>query len=60
MKISLIVPCYNEEESLKPFYEELLRVSSDMAEYDFEFLFVDDGSKDKTLSILKAGVMLRL
>lgn len=53
MKISLIVPCYNEEESLKPFYEELLRVSSDMAEYDFEFLFVDDGSGDKTLSILK-------
>ena len=53
MKISLIVPCYNEEESLKPFYEELLRVSSDMAEYDFEFLFIDDGSKDKTLSILK-------
>lgn len=53
MKISLIVPCYNEEESLKPFYEELLRVSSDMAEYEFEFLFVDDGSKDKTLSILK-------
>lgn len=53
MKISLIVPCYNEEESLKPFYEELLRVSSEMKEYDFEFLFVDDGSKDKTLSILK-------
>ena len=53
MKISLIVPCYNEEESLKPFYDELLRVSSDMAEYEFEFLFVDDGSKDKTLSVLK-------
>jgi len=53
VKISLIVPCYNEEESLKPFYDELVRVSSDMAEYDFEFLFVDDGSKDKTLSILK-------
>ena len=53
MKISLIVPCYNEEESLKPFYEELLRVSSEMAEYSFEFLFIDDGSRDKTLSILK-------
>jgi len=53
VKISLIVPCYNEEESLKPFYDELVRVSSDMAEYDFEFLFIDDGSKDKTLSILK-------
>ena len=53
MKISLIIPCYNEEESLKPFYEELLRVSSEMKEYDFEFLFIDDGSKDKTLSLLK-------
>ena len=53
VKISLIVPCYNEEESLQPFYEELVRVSTDMAEYEFEFLFVDDGSKDKTLSILK-------
>lgn len=54
MKISLIVPCYNEEESLKPFYNELVRVSSEMSEYDFEFLFVDDGSKDKTLLMLKA------
>ena len=53
MKISLIVPCYNEEESLKPFYAELNKVASDMAEYDFEFLFIDDGSKDSTLSILK-------
>lgn len=53
MKISLIVPCYNEEESLNPFYDELNRVASDMADYDFEFLFIDDGSKDATLSILK-------
>ena len=53
MKISLIIPCYNEEESLKPFYTELNNVASDMAEYDFEFLFIDDGSKDNTLSILK-------
>ena len=53
MKISLIVPCYNEEESLNPFYEELNKVTADMPSYDFEILFIDDGSKDKTLSILK-------
>lgn len=52
-KISLIIPCYNEEESLPPFYEELNRVTSEMSEYEFEILFVDDGSKDKTLPILK-------
>ena len=53
MKISLIIPCYNEEESLLPFYNELNSVAKDMASYEFEMLFVDDGSKDKTLSILK-------
>ena len=53
MKISLIIPCYNEEESLSPFYKELNRVTAEMADYDFEMLFIDDGSKDKTLSILK-------
>jgi glycosyltransferase involved in cell wall biosynthesis len=53
MKISLIIPCYNEEESLNPLYEELKRVTSSMPSYDFEMIFVDDGSKDKTLSILK-------
>lgn len=53
MKISLIVPCYNEEESLIPFYDELNRVSKEMSEYEFEMLFIDDGSKDKTLSVLK-------
>lgn len=53
MKISLIIPCYNEEESLNPLYDELKRVTSSMPDYDFEMIFVDDGSKDKTLSILK-------
>ena len=53
MKISLIVPCYNEEESLRPFYSELNNVALDMNEYDFEFLFIDDGSSDNTLSIIK-------
>ncbi|MBQ3018352.1 MAG: glycosyltransferase family 2 protein [Clostridia bacterium] len=53
MKISLIVPCYNEEASLSAFYSELTKVSSEMGEYEFEYIFIDDGSKDKTLSIIK-------
>lgn len=51
--ISLIIPCYNEEEALKYLYDELCRVSEQMGSYDFEFLFVNDGSKDRTLEILK-------
>ena len=52
-KISLIIPCYNEEESLPYLFAELKKVTAEMAEYDFEMLFVDDGSKDKTLQLLR-------
>lgn len=52
-KISVIVPCYNEEEVLPIFYEEIDRVSKEMHKVDFEFLFINDGSKDKTLNILR-------
>ncbi len=52
-KISVIIPCLNEEESLPFFYEEINRVSKEMNAIDFEFLFIDDGSKDQTLSLLK-------
>ena len=51
--ISVVVPCYNEEAVLPLFYQEITRVAGRMAEYRFEFLFVDDGSKDDTLLILK-------
>ena len=54
--ISVIVPCYNEEESLPLFYDEIKRVSSEMKSKDelsFEFIFVNDGSRDKTLEILR-------
>lgn len=53
MKISLIVPCYNEEKALPLFYEEVKRVSGEMSDYEFEMLFIDDGSKDGTLSLLQ-------
>ena len=52
-KISLIIPCYNEEEALPTFYEEVDRVSALLEGYEVEMLFVDDGSKDKTLDTLK-------
>ena len=54
--ISVIVPCYNEEKALPYFFKEIVRVADEMsATYDlcFEILFVDDGSKDHTLQILK-------
>ncbi len=55
-KISIVVPCYNEQEVLPLFYDEICRVSNDMTiKYDleFEFVFVNDGSKDDTHSIVK-------
>lgn len=52
-KISVIVPCYNEEEALPVFYQEITRVAAQMAGVAFEFIFVDDGSKDRTLSLLR-------
>ena len=55
--ISVIVPCYNEEEVLPLFYAEITKVSAQMQEQypelTFEYLFIDDGSKDKTLSGLR-------
>ena len=52
-KISVIVSCYNEEESIPLFYNELYNVMDEMDYVDFEVLFVDDGSKDKTLEKIK-------
>lgn len=52
-KISVVVPCYNEAEVLRIFYDEINKVSKQMNEYDFQFVFVDDGSKDETLAIMK-------
>lgn len=52
-KISIVVPCYNEEESLPIFYQEITKIAKEMKKVDFEFLFINDGSKDKTLSILR-------
>lgn len=51
-KISLIVPCFNEEEALPFFYDEVIKVMNKIG-WEYEVLFVNDGSKDNTLSILQ-------
>ena len=53
-KISVIVPCYNEEESLPIFYKEITKVIKEMGNVEFELLFINDGSKDNTLNILRS------
>lgn len=56
--VSIVVPCYNEEEVLPLFYDEIIKVTNSMRgqypELEFEFLFVNDGSKDKTLDIFRS------
>lgn len=53
-KISVIVSCYNEQESLPLFYKEMERVrKQDFDGIDFEYIFINDGSKDKTLEEIK-------
>lgn len=53
MKVSLVVPCYNEEAVVYDFYKETRKVFDGKVE-SYEFVFVNDGSKDKTLDILRA------
>ncbi len=54
-KISVVVSCYNEEKALPLFYEEMEKVRKQDFEgiVDFEYIFVNDGSKDKTLDIMR-------
>lgn len=52
-KISIIIPAYNEEESLPFLYERLERLMDSIKNYEFEILFINDGSKDNTLNLIK-------
>lgn len=52
-KITVIISAYNEEEALPHFYKEMSRVADEMKEVEYEMIFVDDGSKDRTLDILR-------
>lgn len=52
--ISILIPAYNEEEVLRHLYERLGKLAESTPHYDFEFLFVNDGSRDKTLEIIES------
>lgn len=53
-KVSILIPCYNEEQSLPLLYGELAQVINEHTEYEWEMLFVNDGSKDDTLNLLSS------
>lgn len=52
-KITVAVPCYNEEEALTPFFAEITRVAAEMPYVEFEFLFINDGSRDRTIDKIR-------
>lgn len=52
-KITIMIPAYNEEESIPQLYDALCSLSTNLSSYSFEFLFINDGSKDGTLGVLK-------
>ena len=52
-KISILIPAYNEQEVLEPLYHRLGKLANDNKSYEFEFLFINDGSRDKTLQLIK-------
>lgn len=50
---SIVVPCMNEEETIPIYYKEMLKTFDEIPELDFEFVFIDDGSTDNTLQVIK-------
>ena len=53
-KISIVVPCFNEEEAISVYYRETCRVMQRVEGAEFEIIFVDDGSIDGTFRLIKA------
>lgn len=53
-KVSVVVPCYNEEETIEKFYNAIHKLWEDINNYELELLFIDDGSKDKTIELIRS------
>jgi glycosyltransferase involved in cell wall biosynthesis len=52
-KISILIPAYNEEAVLGTLYQRLTKLANETPKYTFEFLFINDGSRDRTLEMIK-------
>ena len=52
-KITIIIPAYNEQEALPYLYKRIEKIINELKDYEFEILFINDGSKDKTLELIK-------
>ena len=52
-KITIIIPAYNEEESIPYLYERLKNVINEIENYESEILFINDGSSDNTIEVIK-------
>lgn len=51
--LTVIIPCYNEQEAIPYFYEEIVEIAKKMKTLEFEFLFINDGSRDDTIKVIK-------
>ena len=52
-KISIVIPCYNEQEAIPIFYSAIIKMAEALPQVGMEFLFVNDGSKDESLTEMK-------
>lgn len=52
-KVSILIPSYNEEQSLPLLYNQLVEVTNNLTQYEWEFMFVNDGSRDNTLNVIQ-------
>ena len=52
--VTILIPAYNEHEVIPLLYDRLLKLMDEQTSYAFEILFVNDGSKDNTLELIKA------
>lgn len=50
---SIVVPCYNEEDAIPIYYQTMLKIFAELPELQFEFMFIDDGSRDHTLQTIR-------